>query len=61
MITGGVTVFVWNFYVSKLGGIFSVYELFPAFVLASVAIVVVSLLTKKPSEEIEEDYKAVNA
>ena len=61
MITGGVTVFVWNFAISKLDGIFAVYELFPAFVLASVAIVVGSLLSKKPSEEIETDYDTVNA
>ena len=61
MITGGVTVFVWNFVISKLGGIFSVYELFPAFVFASIAIVVGSLLSKKPSAEIEADFDTVNA
>ena len=61
MITGGVTVFVWNFVISKLGGVFSVYELFPAFVFASIAIVVGSLLSKKPSAEIEADFDTVNA
>lgn len=58
MLVGGITVFVWNFFISKLGGIFAVYELLPAFILASIAIVVVSLLTKKPSAEIEAEFDA---
>ncbi|MBQ8510584.1 MAG: sodium/proline symporter [Clostridia bacterium] len=61
MITGGVTVIVWNFFISKLGGIFEIYELGPAFVLSSAVIVIVSLLTAKPSAEIEADYDAVVA
>lgn len=59
MLVGGITVFVWNFFISKLGGVFAIYELFPAFVLASIAIVVVSLLTKKPSAEMEAEFDAV--
>ena len=59
MITGGVTVILWNFFISKLGGIFSVYELLPAFVLSSLVIVAVSLLTGEPSKEMKEDYDAV--
>jgi Na+/proline symporter len=59
--TGGVVAFVWNFFVSKLGGIFAVYELAPAFLLSSVAIVAVSLLTKAPSAEIEEDFAYASA
>ncbi len=61
MVTGGVTVIVWNFFISKLGGIFAVYELAPAFLLSSIAIVAVSLLTGEPSQEIKEDFDAVNA
>lgn len=59
MLVGGITVFVWNFWISKLGGVFEIYELLPAFILASIAIVVVSLLTKKPSAEMEAEFDAV--
>lgn len=59
MISGGVMVFVWNLVISKLGGVFAIYELLPAFIISSIVIVVVSLLTKKPSKEIEEEFEAV--
>ena len=59
MITGGVVAIVWNFFISKLGGIFAVYELAPAFLLSSIAIVVVSLLTAEPSKEIQDDFDYV--
>ena len=59
MVTGGVVANVWNFFIAPLGGFFSVYELAPAFLLSSVAIAVVSLLTAKPNKEIEEDYDYV--
>ena len=55
MVTGGVTVLIWNFFISKLGGIFAIYELLPAFILSSIVIVVVSKLTGNPGKEIEED------
>ncbi len=58
MVVGGVTVFVWNLVISKLGGIFAVYELLPAFILSGIVIVIVSLCTGKPSAEIEEDFDA---
>ncbi len=61
MVTGGVTVLIWNFFISKLGGIFAIYELLPAFILSSIVIVVVSLLTKAPSEEIAADYDSIIA
>ncbi len=59
MVTGGVTVLIWNFFISKLGGIFAIYELLPAFILSAIVIVVVSLLTKAPGKEIESDYESV--
>ncbi len=58
MITGGATVIVWKELLNPMGGIFSVYELLPAFILACIVIVVVSLLTKKPSDEIVAEYEA---
>ncbi len=59
MITGGSMVFIWKLGISRLGGMFEIYELLPAFILSSIAIVVVSLLTTKPSAEIEADFEAV--
>lgn len=56
MLVGAASVFAWHNLVKPLGGWFGVYELLPAFVFACIAIVVVSLLTKKPSEEIEKEF-----
>ena len=61
MITGGALVFLWKFVIAKAGGVFAIYELLPAFILACVAIVVVSLLTKKPEKEITDTFEAVKA
>ena len=59
MVSGAGMVFLWKLVISKLGGVFAIYELLPAFLFSSVCIVVVSLLTKAPSKEIEEDFEAV--
>jgi len=61
MVGGAGMVFLWNLVISKLGGIFAIYELLPAFIFSSICIVVVSLITKAPSKEIEEDFEAVKA
>ncbi|MBQ2349001.1 MAG: sodium:proline symporter, partial [Clostridia bacterium] len=61
MIAGGIMVFLWKFVISELGGVFAIYELLPAFVVAFIAIVVVSLVTEKPSKEITEEYDTVIA
>ncbi len=61
MVSGAGMVFLWKLVISKLGGVFAIYELLPAFIFSSIVIVVVSLLTKKPSNEIEEDFEAVKA
>ena len=59
MVGGAGMVFLWKLVISKLGGAFGIYELLPAFIFAGILIVVVSLLTKKPSAEIEADFEAV--
>ncbi len=59
MIAGGVMVFVWKYMIAPMGGAWSIYELLPAFVVASIAIVVVSLATGKPDEEIEKVFDEV--
>ncbi|MFC1494047.1 sodium/proline symporter PutP [Thermodesulfobacteriota bacterium] len=49
MIVGAVTIFVVKNYIKIEGEYF--YELLPGFILAFIAIVTVSMLTRKPSEE----------
>ena len=44
-----------------MGGVLAVYELLPAFLIGLVVLVVVSLLTKAPSEEIVKEYEAMEA
>ena len=61
MIGGGAMVFIWKLGLAKIGGVFAIYELLPAFVFSSICIVVVSLLTAPPSKEIEEDFEAVRS
>ncbi|MCF0224093.1 MAG: sodium/proline symporter PutP [Fibrobacter sp.] len=63
MLVGGITAFVWKFYLADMASsceIFGIYELVPGFVLSFATIVVVSLLTKAPSKEIQEEFDTVD-
>lgn len=57
MVSGGVMVFVWKLLLKPIGGIFGIYELLPAFVVSCIFIVIVSLCTAKPSDEIAEEFE----
>lgn len=57
MLAGGISVFVWKLLLKPLGGIFGIYELMPAFIVSCIFIVVVSLLTAKPSTEMEAEFE----
>lgn len=59
MVCGGVMVFVWKFLVRPMGGAWNIYELLPAFIVALAAIIIVSLLTQAPAEEITEVFDDV--
>lgn len=59
MVSGGVMVFIWKYLVRPLGGIWDIYELLPAFVIGSVVILAVSLVTAAPSEEIAKEFESV--
>ena len=56
MITGALTVLVWNHFAW-----FDLYEMVPGFLFATIAIVVVSLLGKKPSDSICATFDEVDA
>ncbi len=57
MISGAFMVFFWKLQLAPIGGALAIYELLPAFVFSSIMIVAVSLLTKKPSKEIEDEFE----
>ena len=59
MIAGGVMVFVWKFVVAKLGGVFAIYELLPAFIIGLAVNIIVSLITPKPEQSIVDDFEAI--
>jgi sodium/proline symporter len=61
MITGGVMVFVWKYAVRPMGGLLDIYELLPAFVLAIVVNIIVSLATKAPEQKVVDTFEAVAA
>lgn len=52
MVTGAVVSIVWGS--TALGDI--IYEIVPGFALAAIVMVVVSLLTKAPSQEITDEF-----
>lgn len=59
MVAGGAMVFIWKFVIAKLGGVFEIYELLPAFLIGLAVNVIVSLATKKPDDEIIEAFEEV--
>jgi sodium/proline symporter len=61
MVTGGVMVFVWKFAIAPMGGAWAIYELLPAFLFASAAIVVVSLLTPAPEKAVTDGFERCRA
>ncbi len=52
MLVGAITVIVW-----RNGAWFGLYEMVPGFILATVAIVVFSLLDKAPSLQIQQEFE----
>ncbi len=59
MLSGAATVIVWKEVLSKMGGVFAIYELLPGFIAALIFIVVISLITRAPSREITEEFDSV--
>ncbi len=59
MVAGAVMVFLWKYGIRPLGGAWNVYELLPAFLVGCVFIVVVSLVTPAPSQEICDEFDSI--
>ncbi|MBV1710090.1 MAG: sodium:proline symporter, partial [Erysipelothrix sp.] len=56
MISGGLMVIIWK---NLSGGIFDLYELLPAFIVALIAIIIVSLLDKSPGSEVTALFEQI--
>jgi sodium/proline symporter len=65
MLVGATTCFVWKFVLASNAGlvakfpILSLYELVPGFVLALITMMVVSLLTPKPGDEVVKEFESL--
>lgn len=60
MVAGGAMVFIWKYLVRPIGGVWNLYELAPAFLVAIIAIVVVSLLTTEPDKDMINQFEHVS-
>ncbi|HJA91514.1 MAG TPA: sodium/proline symporter [Candidatus Eisenbergiella merdipullorum] len=61
MVSGGGMVFIWKLLIRPLGGAWDIYELLPAFLFSCLCIVVASLLTAPPSQEIQWEFDEVRS
>ena len=61
MISGAAMVFIWKYLIAPIGGVFAIYELLPAFIVGCIFLVVVSLITGKPSDDVVKGYEEAKA
>lgn len=57
MLAGGISVFIWKLYIRPIGGVFDMYELLPSFIISCIFIFVVSLISKEPEQEIQDNFE----
>lgn len=57
IFTGTFTVIIWKLLIMPLGGWFSLYEIIPGFILASIAIITASLLSNPPTQKMMETFE----
>lgn len=56
MLSGTACVLIWHNFLAPLGGVFGIYELLPSFIISYLFIVVVSLITPEPSDQIKHEF-----
>lgn len=56
IITGFTVDILWNIYLKKVTGI---YEIVPGFIIGLIVVIIVSLLDKKPSQQVLEQYEKI--
>ena len=54
-----VVIFVWKYLIRPIGGAWDIYELLPAFIVALIFIVVVSLITPPPEKSVIDTFNKV--
>ena len=59
MVTGGAMTIIWKYLIKPMGGVWGVYELLPAFLCGLIVAIVVSLLTKKPTQDMIDEFDEV--
>ena len=57
MLTGAITVFAWKEWIPAKSELAQVYEMIPGFLLATLVIIVISLLSRKPDPETQETFE----
>ena len=57
MVVGAVVVFAWKSVIPETSEWFNEYEMIPGFILASLAIIVVSLLSEETENEVKETFE----
>lgn len=57
MIVGTITIFTWKYAIRPLGGSLDIYELLPAFMLALLALISVSVMTGGPAQSVKDEYE----
>ncbi len=60
MVAGGIFIFFWKFGIRPLGGVFNIYELLPAFLVALGVNVFVALKTPAPADEVVKTFESVH-
>lgn len=53
IVVGGITVVAWK---QLSGGLFDVYEIVPGVILSTLAIIIVSIATKEPTQDITQEF-----
>ncbi|HEY5716141.1 MAG TPA: sodium:proline symporter, partial [Psychromonas sp.] len=53
ILVGGFTVVIWK---QMSGGIFDLYEIVPGFILATLSVLLVSLLSSQPSQKVQNRF-----
>ena len=59
IVTGGIVTIVWRNLGVIYGGLFSLYEIVPGFILSAIAIYLVSKFGQEPSQEIQDEFEKV--
>jgi len=54
IVVGALTVVIWK---QMSGGIYDLYEIVPGFILATIAVIAVSLLSEAPSEKVSNQFE----